>query len=266
MSEQKTDMKISGSSTMPGGEYGSVSISGAGKVQGDLRCERMSCSGASHVDGSVECSGKVSVSGATKILGSLTCGEALHCSGALRCGGDVDAPEVRCSGSAAIDGRLTGGKMSASGELRARAVHGTELSVSGSCRIEEGVEADLIRMSGLYNIGGLLNAETVELTAAAGCSLSACGAPAAPGDGEIPGAGRHTGLFSGAAAHSTKVHTIEGDDIALEYVTADVVRGRRVQIGEGCRIGRVEYAETLEAADGTVSESVRTGSDEAADE
>ena len=30
------DMKISGSSTMPGGEYGSVSISGAGKVNGSL--------------------------------------------------------------------------------------------------------------------------------------------------------------------------------------------------------------------------------------
>ena len=264
MSEQKMDMKISGSSTMPGGEYGSVSISGAGKVQGDLRCERMSCSGASHVDGSVECSGKVSVSGATKILGSLTCGEALHCSGALRCSGDVDTPELRCSGSTAIDGRLTGGKMSTSGELRARAVHGTELSASGSCRIEEGVEADLIRMSGLYNIGGLLNAETVELTAAAGCSVGDIGGSKITVRREVPGLLRR--LFSGTAAHSTKVHTIEGDDITLEYVTADVVRGRRVQIGEGCRIGRVEYAETLEAADGTVSKSVRTGSDEAADE
>lgn len=33
--------------------------------------------------------------------------------------------------------------------------------------------------------------------------LSACGAAAAPGDGEIPGAGRHTGLFSGAAGADT---------------------------------------------------------------
>ena len=35
------DMKISGSSTMPGGEYGSVSISGAGKVNGSLKREKM---------------------------------------------------------------------------------------------------------------------------------------------------------------------------------------------------------------------------------
>ena len=37
------DMKISGSSTMPGGEYGSVSISGAGKVNGSLKCEELHC-------------------------------------------------------------------------------------------------------------------------------------------------------------------------------------------------------------------------------
>ena len=35
------DMKISGSSSMPGGEYRRVSISGAGKVQGSLKCEEM---------------------------------------------------------------------------------------------------------------------------------------------------------------------------------------------------------------------------------
>ena len=39
------DMKISGSSSMPGGEYGKVSISGAGKVQGSLKCEELHCSG-----------------------------------------------------------------------------------------------------------------------------------------------------------------------------------------------------------------------------
>ena len=42
----KMDMRISGSSTMPGGEYGKVSISGSGKVQGNLKCESLSCSGA----------------------------------------------------------------------------------------------------------------------------------------------------------------------------------------------------------------------------
>ena len=43
------DMKISGSSSMPGGEYRRVSISGAGKVQGSLKCEELHCSGAASI-------------------------------------------------------------------------------------------------------------------------------------------------------------------------------------------------------------------------
>lgn len=64
------DMKISGSSTMPGGEYGSVSISGAGKVNGSLKCEELHCSGAAKVQGDVDCAGELHTSGAGKIAGS----------------------------------------------------------------------------------------------------------------------------------------------------------------------------------------------------
>ena len=68
------DMKISGSSTMPGGEYGSVSISGAGKVNGSLKCEELHCSGAAKVQGDVDCAGELHTSGAGKIAGSVRCG------------------------------------------------------------------------------------------------------------------------------------------------------------------------------------------------
>lgn len=48
------DMKISGSSTMPGGEYGKVSISGAGKIQGKPEMlTACSCSGSGKVEGDV---------------------------------------------------------------------------------------------------------------------------------------------------------------------------------------------------------------------
>ena len=58
------DMKISGSSSMPGGEYGKVSISGAGKVQGSLKCEELHCSGAAKVHGDVDCAGELRTNGA----------------------------------------------------------------------------------------------------------------------------------------------------------------------------------------------------------
>ena len=87
------DMKISGSSTMPGGEYGSVSISGAGKVNGSLKCEELHCSGAAKVQGDVDCAGELHTSGAGKIAGSVRCGS-------LSASGDFSAQSVQVEGLA----------------------------------------------------------------------------------------------------------------------------------------------------------------------
>ena len=56
-----------------------------------------------------------------------------------------------------------------------------------------------------------------------------------------------------------RIGSIEGDDIELENVEAEIVRGKYVRIGHGCRIGTVEYGENLEAEPGTVSRSTQTG-------
>ena len=93
------DMKISGSSTMPGGEYGSVSISGAGKVNGSLKCEELHCSGAAKVQGDVDCAGELHTSGAGKIAGSVRCGS-------LSASGDFSAQSVQVEGLASVSGRL----------------------------------------------------------------------------------------------------------------------------------------------------------------
>lgn len=85
---EKMDMRISGSSTMPGGEYDRVSISGSGTVQGDLRCQSLSCSGSARVQGDVDCAGEVRSSGSSKVTGSITC-ESLSCSGAVKCEGSI---------------------------------------------------------------------------------------------------------------------------------------------------------------------------------
>ena len=41
-------------------------------------------------------------------------------------------------------------------------------------------------------------------------------------------------------------NSVEGDDIALEGVTAPRVSGRVVAIGEGCEIDLVQYSEQVE--------------------
>ena len=230
---EKMDMRISGSSTMPGGEYDRVSISGSGTVQGDLRCQSLSCSGSARVQGDVDCAGEVRSSGSSKVTGSITC-ESLSCSGAVKCEGSIlSRGRIHSSGAMKVSGSLEGG----------------EVDVSG------GLEAEAVRISGMAGIPGLLNAETVEIAANRGIRIGSIGG------GSIriyqPQQKSLLGLFRSSCS-CVQAGDIEGDDVDLEYTQADVVRGRRVRIGEGCSIGRVEYSESLDALPGTVGEAVQT--------
>ncbi|HIC96284.1 TPA: hypothetical protein EYP12_06635 [Candidatus Bipolaricaulota bacterium] len=51
---------------------------------------------------------------------------------------------------------------------------------------------------------------------------------------------------------------IEGDEISLEWTRARTVRGKKIEIGEGCEIERVEYSEELRVSPGAeVKERVK---------
>jgi len=55
------------------------------------------------------------------------------------------------------------------------------------------------------------------------------------------------------------VELIEGDDIFLEATDAQIVRGSRVKVGNGCRIDTVEYSESLEVSPrATVQNRIKT--------
>ena len=238
------DMKISGSSSMPGGEYGKVSISGAGKVQGSLKCEELHCSGAAKVHGDVDCAGELRTNGAGKVDGSARCG-SLSASGAF------SAQTVQVEGLASVSGSLRTEQA-----FTADSVHCRALRASGACRVSGDVEAETAVLSGAVEIGGLLNAETVEISANRAVHISAIGG------GTIRVLQKDTATVLGIFHTSpgcARIGSIEGDNIELEYVEAEIVRGKYVRIGQGCRIGTVEYGENLEAEPGTVGHSTQTG-------
>lgn len=145
------DMKISGSSSMPGGEYRRVSISGAGKVQGSLKCEELHCSGAAKVQGDVDCAGELHTSGAGKVAGNARCG-SLSSSGAF------SAQSVQVEGLASVSGSvrteqaLTADELRASGSLEAGSVHCRAFRASGSCRVSGDIEAETAALSGAVEI------------------------------------------------------------------------------------------------------------------
>ena len=169
------DMKISGSSAMPGGEYRLVSISGSGKVQGSLRCESLRCSGSARVQGDVDCAGEIRCSGSSRVTGDITCQE-LGCSGSTRCEGSLRANgRVHSSGALKVDGSLEGGEVDVSGGLEAGEIHCGRLHCSGGARVSGGVEAESVHLTGSAVIQGLLNAETVEISASRGIRIGSIG-------------------------------------------------------------------------------------------
>lgn len=257
MNEQM-NMSISGSSSMPGGEYDKVSISGAGKVKGNLRCTRLHCSGAAEIEGDVCCAEEIRGSGAVRICGSAQCGQ-LSASGSFHVETSMQVQtRASVSGSVQIGTQLTADEISTSGCLQAGSVRCRSYSGSGSCRIAGDLEAESVSLSGGVEISGLLNAESVVLSPNRLVRIGAIGG------GQIRIVSENVSAFFGLF-HSNpgcaRIGTIEGDDVELEYVEAEIVRGKYVRIGRGCRIGTVEYGESLEAEPGTVGRSTQTGAE-----
>ena len=73
------NISIAGSGKISGGEYAAVTISGSGRVTGNLRCTEMRCAGSAHTEGDVACAGVV------------------KCAGSFRCGGNMQAGELHVS-------------------------------------------------------------------------------------------------------------------------------------------------------------------------
>ena len=124
------NMRIAGRGTVPAGEYDKVSLSGSGRLFGEVRCNNFSASGTSKGE-------------------SITCAERFKVSGASSFSGQVKAKNVRTAGSFSCD----------------TLVAEEQLSVSGALRIGGDVQAKSARIAGGLQCGGTLRAESIELQA-----------------------------------------------------------------------------------------------------
>lgn len=229
------DIKISGSGSIASGEYKEVHISGSGRMSGLVRCANLHVSGSAHGE-SIECVGKIAISGSGKFSGCAKAGN-VSVSGALSVDGDVDVKEkLSCSGAAKFGGAL----------------RCATLRVSGKATASKDIEAERVDVDGILNCDGLVNAEEITIKYHSGMEIGSIGGSnivicKSPNSGiniiRLP-------LFSSLAGSSTgkvKVKTsIEGDNIAIEGVSAERVSGRVVAIGENCKIDLVQYSEKIE--------------------
>ncbi len=233
----KIDLRISGASTMPGGDYGTVSISGIGKIEGNLRAETMKCSGSAKVNGNVTAQ-HISCSGKSSLHGTVTA-QSIRISGVLKAEGEVQTEELSVSGCAKLE----------------RSCRCRLLKVAGTLTSDKDVEAEEAYLSGAVKIEGLLNAEKIQMTADCLSKINEIGCS------ELVVRREDRGLLNRLLTRCTgnvvQVNSIEADRVDITDTHADLVRGRDVTIGQGCKIRRVEYSGSCHAQEGTVEELVK---------
>jgi cytoskeletal protein CcmA (bactofilin family) len=207
-----TDLNMHGVGSASGGHYRNVTIEGVSRIDGDLSCERFTLNGVGTVKGSVRSS------------------ELFDLNGKMTAFGEIEAPALTVNGHLTLHGRM----------------RGDDVKLNGFAEVHGGCDAERFYSEGGLTVGGLLNAGSVDIFLQGRTQV-----------GEIGGE-RITVQKSRRKDWSRllkwvvprfqpglRTSAIEGDEIELQLTTAGIVRGNRVVIGPGCKIGRVEYAEEL---------------------
>ena len=227
-------MNISGSGHIASGEYNdSISISGSGKIDGNIRCISLTCSG--------------SVTGA----GDIICSENAKISGSAHLQKCLSARNIRVSGSLSVDGNCTSeAEIKISGGFKCGSnLKCSLLKASGGINIGGGIESEEVCITGGIKCGGLLNAEKISIEFEHSSNfINSIG-------------GSNISIFSKGNRLTKRLplltkligndgfivrESIEGEIIALENVSAPLVVGRIVAIGSGCEIDMVQYSEEIE--------------------
>lgn len=255
----------------------SATVSGSGtiNVQGVI----IKISGSGRVDDQ-----GISSSGSLAILGSIST-PSLKCSGSMRVNGDVESNEISISGSGSIEGKVKAKEIRTSGSFKAMDIEVDILRSSGSLKVGNNIKAHDIRVSGSLHVidihsvnctirgsfkakniicDGMFNAELSGRSEAS--SIKAKGVIIKPKAREAKERGIRIVIFNvkvleisrGGEEGYLNAEKIEGDEIYLENVTCNLVKGKRIEIGPNCIVERVEYSEDLKIDPSSkVKESVK---------
>ena len=220
---RRGDLVINGLGSSNGGLFSKVTLNGSATVNSDLECVELECNGSGAMKGNVTAT-NLKVSGNARFHRNLDA-EKLKVDGTAKIGGNLSVKTMKVSGKANVEGKVKADEV---------IIHGI-LTVGGDC------EAEIFDGKYRFTIGGLLNAEHVNVEIYGDCKAKEIG-------GETITVKQHKGSFIGSLFKpffKTQLETelIEGNKIVLENTVAKVVRGHQVIIGPNCQIGVVEYTE-----------------------
>lgn len=246
MTESKRSISIKGAGDVSGGQFENLRIYGAGAVRGRVKADGVRIWGAGSICGTTQAK-------TIRIAGSGTFAEGVDAErlvslGASEVQGPIHAQRVKCIGHAAVVGPIEADEVRAVGHLEC----------------EKSVVAEVIHLRGAVSVKGLLSADRIDIHLGGPSRCEEIG-------------GERIRVFRRSMGERARVlsvldrvfgtpraerrltaESIEGDDVRLENTTAAVVRGRRVAIGTGCKVRRVEYRDTIEVhPDAVVGDLVR---------
>jgi cytoskeletal protein CcmA (bactofilin family) len=229
------DLIINGFGSSNGGQFNQVIVNGKGTVNSDIDCANFECNGSGTVNGNVV-SQSAKISGNGKVNGSIE-SQFLTIDGSAKVANNLFVKRLKIAGKAYVGGKIKS----------------DELKLRGKITVEEDCEAEVIKAESQFIIGGLLNADFIDITIFANCKAKEIGGQTIL----IKQKASLLGLFKGFVPNQLETELIEGDKIEIENTKAGIVRGNNVTIGPNCIIDVVEYSGELSMAENTVVRELR---------
>ena len=223
--KKRGDLVINGFGASNGGQFHYVTLNGKGTVNSDIECIIFDCNGSGVIKGNVK-SERAKVNGNARFNGNIE-SQILTIDGAAKIDQNLDVKDLKISGKASVGGR----------------VKSEEIKLRGILTVGEDCEAEIFKAEYRFTIGGLLNADQINITIYGDCKAKEIG-------GQTIIVKQHKGsllgtLFKPFLKTQLETELMEADKIDIENTSAKIVRGNNVKIGANCNIGLVEYTEEL---------------------
>lgn len=219
-----SDTCINGAGSMAGGDYGRVTVNGAGRCDGLLSAETIQVNGTFHCPGILK-SGKLSVNGTLRCDGDAK-SDHLRVGGRFKCSGSLAAGKVSCSGMLDVGGNVLVDELDVSGSLRidgGTKLEGTQIKCTGSIKTDGQISADQVRIEGIVTAREIVGDQVVIR----------------------PGPFSLSPILHMFSMAISKADLIEATTVELEGVTARTVNGQDVRIGPNCTIENLDCSGTL---------------------
>lgn len=222
------NIKRVGDVTLEPGEYGSIMAAGDIRLKGDTKATSIKSMGDLNANGSVQV-------GDLKAMGDTIFEK------------DLKVGLANIYGEIKVEGDFTGDVIKIYGELNCQKIQAEEISIYGEIDEAQELSCENFKAYGAFHVANTINMGHGE------CYLSEdssaleilCESLEVNHYDEKDKNFVRFGNKRGKRGILT-VHTIEGDFIKLEDTHAEVVRGRKIEIGRGCKIGKVIYQVSLD--------------------